>query len=1033
MNADIVKLFQSPTNAYRAKPFWSWNGQLEKDELLRQVHVIKEMGFGGYFMHSRTGLATEYLGKEWFDLINACADEGEKLGLESWLYDEDRWPSGTAGGMVTKDHQFRLNFIRCSVKPGTDFQWNEAIFKAYTCDIEGMNYTNLEEITRDIPVADFDFKAVISFSIEQMKESSFYNGETYADLMNADTTARFIEITHEVYKSECEGRIGKSILGIFTDEPHRGALMDGFSMTTDEAHWIAPWTTKLPEYFQDRFGYDILEKLPEVFLFPEGQRISQVKWHYVELLQQLFLENWAEPCDKWCRENNLILTGHILHEDSLTAQTAMCGSVMRYYEHMEYPGIDLLTEGNRCFWVAKQLQSAARQVGREWLLSELDGCTGWQMPFEGHKAIGDWQALFGINLRCPHLSWYTMQGEAKRDFPASIFHQSAWWREYEHLETYYARIAVLMNQGTPQCDVLVLNPIESLWCQIYPGWSRWLSAQHDDIRKIEKNYVDMFHCLMGAQIDFDYGDEDMLMRMGGLDTETDTPRLRLGKQSYRAVVVSGMVTIRSTTLELLEAFEKAGGTVIFAGEAPAYVDALKSNRALALQTSVESVDAPSDALVSLLKTNTPQYIAALKKDGTHQKDIFTQSRKEGENTIVMAINTSRENWHHDTILRVFTDGHVQEWDCVSGERFAVKAMRHEGYLDILTDFPPVGEKLYVITTDLDTALPVRTPHTTPDLFHIDGPFDYTLGEPNVCVLDRAMYRIDEGDWQEEQEILKVDRTIRTALGMDLRGGEMVQPWFRKKFHPPLQPKAKLALRFQFHVEYLEGNTHELVLENPEKFSIRVNGQKFTHNDVTGWWIDVAFKRLTLPDGLLRVGENLIELEADFHEHVDLESLYLLGNFGVRIDDTKRTLVPLPEKIAVGSLVEQNLPFYSGPITLKLKPESSLGENDQAILSIPKFQAACLKVKAEGKEPQIIAWQPYEADITEAVTSGKSVDLEIVLTRRNLFGPLHQVPLDTPGYGPNNFITEGDNFSDNYMLYPAGLLERPEIKLRKFAP
>ena len=89
--------FKSPGVYYRGKPFWSWNGKLEKDELLRQVDVLKEMGFGGYFMHSRTGLVTEYLGEEWFELVNAVADKGEKLGLENWLYDEDRWPSGTAG------------------------------------------------------------------------------------------------------------------------------------------------------------------------------------------------------------------------------------------------------------------------------------------------------------------------------------------------------------------------------------------------------------------------------------------------------------------------------------------------------------------------------------------------------------------------------------------------------------------------------------------------------------------------------------------------------------------------------------------------------------------------------------------------------------------------------------------------------------------------------------------------------------------------------------------------------------------------
>ena len=64
-----------------------------KDELVRQVKVMKEMGLGGYFMHSRAGLITEYLGDEWFDLINAVTDAGEEEGLESWLYDEDRWPS----------------------------------------------------------------------------------------------------------------------------------------------------------------------------------------------------------------------------------------------------------------------------------------------------------------------------------------------------------------------------------------------------------------------------------------------------------------------------------------------------------------------------------------------------------------------------------------------------------------------------------------------------------------------------------------------------------------------------------------------------------------------------------------------------------------------------------------------------------------------------------------------------------------------------------------------------------------------------
>ena len=100
--------FERPGSAYRGKPFWSWNGELEKGELLRQMDVMEQMGFGGFFMHSRSGLITEYMGDEWFDCINALADAGAKRGLEAWLYDEDRWPSGSCGGKVTEDERLRM-------------------------------------------------------------------------------------------------------------------------------------------------------------------------------------------------------------------------------------------------------------------------------------------------------------------------------------------------------------------------------------------------------------------------------------------------------------------------------------------------------------------------------------------------------------------------------------------------------------------------------------------------------------------------------------------------------------------------------------------------------------------------------------------------------------------------------------------------------------------------------------------------------------------------------------------------------------
>jgi len=59
------ELFRNPTSEYRGCPFWAWNTKLDKDQLLRQIDNFKAMGMGGFHMHVRTGLDTEYMGSEY--------------------------------------------------------------------------------------------------------------------------------------------------------------------------------------------------------------------------------------------------------------------------------------------------------------------------------------------------------------------------------------------------------------------------------------------------------------------------------------------------------------------------------------------------------------------------------------------------------------------------------------------------------------------------------------------------------------------------------------------------------------------------------------------------------------------------------------------------------------------------------------------------------------------------------------------------------------------------------------------------------
>lgn len=281
--------------------------------------------------------------------------------------------------------------------------------------------------------------------------------------------------------------------------------------------------------------------------------------------------------------------------------------------------------------------------------------------------------------------------------------------------------------------------------------------------------------------------------------------------------------------------------------------------------------------------------------------------------------------------------------------------------------------------------------------------------------------MDDGEWRPEKEILKIDRAIRSHYKLPWRGGEMLQPWYVKK--KGTEVKGTIEVAFSFHIEVPPTSPCSLVVERPEDFTIEVNGANITGFARSQWWVDNCFTAIALPMDSLKVGENKVLLKTKFHEGSNLEALYLIGQFGVRLDGTKRTIVALPEKIEVGDLVKQGFPFYSGRLTYLVPMPQDLKKAKELRVTTPKFTAACVKVDGNG----MIAWQPYQTD----VPGGKDIlRVETVLTRRNTFGPLHQVPLVCGGYGPGNFVTDGRDFSLDYMLYPAGLLEPITVEAYK---
>ncbi|MDP4185688.1 MAG: glycosyl hydrolase, partial [Bacteroidota bacterium] len=853
----------------------------------------------------------------------------------------------------------------------------------------------------------------------------------YLNTLQRAATDKYISMTHEKYKKNCGSRLGSSIEGIFTDEPHRGSVMTDFGNDNKNRKWMAPWTNELPATFKKQFGYDIVDRLPEVFLKKDGQTIAQVKWHYMEILEEMFLNNFVKPIYTWCDNNKMKLTGHFLHEDNLVAQAAMQGSLMRAYEYEHCPGVDVLTEGNRNYCIVKQVASVARQLGKKRLLSETYGCTGWQMTFENYKAVSNWQALFGINLRCHHLSWYTMEGEAKRDYPASIFFQSGWWKDYSKLEDYFSRLNVVLEQGKPECDLLVISPIESVWCQVGVGWANGLGAGTPEIGKIDDQYRDLYNWLLGARIDYDYGDEEMIGRLYRIDHDNaGHPVLWIGKASYKTVLVSGMTTIRRSTMKILEEFKKQGGSVIFAGDAPQYVDALKSSDPSTLSAQSVKVPFEEDAVVSACK----KYIAPIvevtdSKTGAPIQDVFCQVRNDKGTKYVVLMNMSTSIKYENVKVTIPGTGAVTEWNCLTAEQNAVNAENKGGNIEITSDFYPSGEHLYVVNS-----LNGKNTKSIENLkegrkVSLSGPYEYKLSEKNICVLDIAKYKIDNEETAGETEILKIDQAVRDHYGLKLRGGEMIQPWFASKFTNNKVVKGTVKMNFEFNMADQPQDTVYLGMERPENFKISLNGKTLA-SKAKGWWADPSIQKVAIPASYFVSGKNDLELTVDFSEDKNLETLYLIGNFGVKLDGSVRTLTRLPEKIKVGNLTEQGLPFYTGNVTYKIPVTEKFAKNERLFFSVPEFEAACIKVHTPGNSTKMIAWQPYSVEVTKDLQKNNYLLVDFVLTRRNSFGPLHALPLHAGAYGPDNFVTGGDNFTMSYELYPSGLLAEPFISVRQ---
>lgn len=813
---------------------------------------------------------------------------------------------------------------------------------------------------------------------------------------------------------------GKSVPAIFTDEPQfawKGMLAE--PGTRNDV--IIPWTPDYAKSFRAAYGRDILDDLPELFWLLPAARPSVARYRYHDHTAERFAAAFADTLGNWCGKHNIALTGHLLAEPTLASQSGALGEAMRSYRAFHLPGIDMVCDW-REFTTAKQAQSAVHQYGREGMLSELYGVTGWGFDFVGHKGQGDWQAALGVTIRVHHLAWVSMAGEAKRDFPASIFYQSPWWREYKFVEDHFARVNVALTRGRPVVRVGVIHPIESYWLAYGPA------SQTSQVREqMESRFADLTQWLLFGNLDFDFIAESLLPTQSPqVVTQAETVQLGVGQMAYDVVLVPGLRTIRSSTLDALEQLADADGRVIFVGEVPAFVDAEVSDRAKRLAARSGQIDFARPALLETLADVRDLQIepgpgGSWTQSRSEPNGFLYQLRDDGDQRFLFLCNTDRQTARWGAELRI--KGHYQltEMDTFTGQERALAATYTATHTELAWPCPACGSLLLRLQRGRRTTGTVLQRPRFERLQLLPDPVPVTLTEPNCLLLDQAEWRIGAGPWQPREELLKLDNLARTALGLHEREQHIAQPWADTR-PDPVQGVVELRFAVTSEIAVAHG---QLALEERAVTEVIFDGQAVDRTQ-RGWYVDESLHTIDLP--AFAAGVHELILRVPLQRQRGLEWCYLLGDFGVRVAGRRATITAPVRTLAWGDWVPQGLPFYGGNVTYHVLVQ--LGKKSPPlVLAAEKFRAPLLTVDLDGQRLGPIAFAPFEIELP-ALAGQHTIAITAYGNRANSFGPVHNTDDRLVWLGPNSYRTTAEYFAYEYQLQAMGVLVAPVLKKRK---
>ena len=918
---------------YRSLPFWSWNDKLEKEKLIDQIHWMNENGMGGFFMHARSGLMTEYLSEDWMQCIETCVDEAEKLGMKAWIYDENGWPSGFVGGKLLEEEKNRDKYIL--VKEG-----------AYDAEAT-VSYLLTEEKLMRVSGAEVVTKA----EDDRYLNLYIHTSVSTADILNPDVVKQFLTLTHQAYKERFGDNFSEKIEGFFTDEPqyYRNATS---------------YTDMVAQYWQEQYGEDILDNLGLLFVEKKGYR--SFRYRYWKAMQNLMVNNFAKQVYEWCDNNGVKLTGHYVGGGSLIYQMVTCAGIMPFYEYEHIPGIDWLAKRTDAALSARQVCSAAAQLGKKRTLTESFGCCGWDVkPSELRRILGI-QYANGINMLCHHLIPYTERGTRKYDHPAHYSDVNPWVKEdFASFNNYYTELGYLLGEGQQSVNVAVLHPNRSL----YFDYKREADNAFG-VAKWEIDLFDMIGSLAAHGVEYHFIDETLFGKYGFVEDA----KIGCGKCAYDYLILPSMLTMDVSTEKLLRQYVEQGGKVLLLGDKPEFLEA-ESYAYDYLESNVTFEEIMQAQKVQVVNYNTKIY--------------STYRSFEGKEYLYMTNSSDSETYSQSYLFE--------------GKGFDVTLKPGEDKLICLSEEPEAKK-------DALTSYILRFANAEVSV------------KENYLPVDMVRYSTDGENYSEPWPVMALfEKLIREKY----KG----QIYFQYEFEIDELP-TRIALRAEKSHDIAAWFNGVLLTEDVKTEKEYINYYDITSMVKRGintyiaqidWYEDEMVHYALFGENVSESLRNCIVYDTE------LQPIELAGKFGVytrseyQPDEDVRFV--RGEHFYIGALptsvvrepVTEGFPFLAGE--LMQKTNVVFNTSDILLQIAGEYQMAFVKVN--GKEAGKLLFDT-ELDISDLARVGENeVEIRFILSNRNLMGPHHLMGPKERYIDPNCFQLFGDwkeKESERYHSY-----------------